>query len=232
MGLIGGKYSYVLVSLTLLALTPRVGHAQFAGSAHDFSSAVWSGGDACTPCHSAALSPGDAALPSFWNHESSTAQYALYRSETISAIPTGLSESSKRCLSCHDGTVSLDAYLGGSGGNSPLEGASLLGSDFRHSHPIGIIWSHQPANGRPLAWASAAGGDMEDGSRWSNYCVKCHDENGGAGGWVASPLSFVDGNIIGCVTCHDPHNEAGFDAMLRVQNPNSELCVLCHFDKD
>jgi len=31
-----------------------------------------------------------------------------------------------------------------------------------------------------------------------------------------------------CVSCHDPHNAAGFEKMLVMSNRRSALCLACH----
>ena len=44
------------------------------------------------------------------------------------------------CLSCHDGTVALDAY-GGDPGNAGTIGDQFdLGTDLNNDHPISIVY--------------------------------------------------------------------------------------------
>jgi predicted CXXCH cytochrome family protein len=40
-------------------------------------------------------------------------------------------------------------------------------------------------------------------------------------------VRLPDGRVE-CVSCHDPHNQSGTQAMLAVSNRRSALCLTCH----
>src|SRR4051812_28517628 len=107
----------VLLGLALAAAGALSAYAgspksSILGSKHDFS--VSSGDtikavsvdEACVFCHT----PHDAAPSSpLWNHTSSSSSYSVYQSTTMESTPMPLTggDSSKLCLSCHDGTIAL-----------------------------------------------------------------------------------------------------------------------------
>lgn len=181
-------------------------YATLSGSAHDFSATGWAGGEICLPCHTPHnAEPGvDAPL---WNHEISTASYTLYTSATLSATPEqpGPGGISRLCLSCHDGTVALDALGGGSGSGLMISAAFNLGTDLRDDHPISTPWDHSEALG---------------------MCTNCHNSHipsmppGG-------DTPFFSGKIE-CASCHDVHNNGPEVKLLRLPLAGSELCLHCH----
>ena len=90
--------------------------AQITGSAHDFSTIAptWSNDEICLPCHTPhnAKQGADNLVP-LWNHGVTATTFTLYSSPTLTLDATDLGQPdgvSKACLSCHDGTVGLDAY--------------------------------------------------------------------------------------------------------------------------
>jgi predicted CXXCH cytochrome family protein len=34
--------------------------------------------------------------------------------------------------------------------------------------------------------------------------------------------------VVGCRTCHDPHNKSNIDHLLQFSNASSALCLTCH----
>ena len=80
-------------------------------SAHDFSN-LGQRQEICIFCHTphnADVSVTDAPL---WNHQVTTKFFQVYNSSTMDATVGQPAASSKLCLSCHDGTVAVDAYGG------------------------------------------------------------------------------------------------------------------------
>ena len=113
--------------------------AEIRGSAHDFTSEGWSGGELCAVCHMPHIRTGsDGAVP-LWNHEISSASYTLYASSTLTQTPEQPDSTSisRLCLSCHDGTIALDSF-GGNQGGSYIAERSSLGRDLSNDHPIGV----------------------------------------------------------------------------------------------
>ncbi len=196
----------VVFTLSVCFCAP-LAQGQIAGSAHDFSALGWSGGDVCIVCHTPHASDTTVVAP-LWNHELTVATFVLYSSPTLD-VPVGQPGSDSRlCLSCHDGTVAVDSYGGNTGGNF-LTGSASVGTNLEDDHPIGMPWDHQTT---------------------TPSCSNCHD--------LRDPGVFVDGALpffgpagsrtMECGTCHDPHNESGFAALLRKSPAGSDLCLTCH----
>ncbi len=111
---------------TALVGLPAVAIAGIELSKHDFTLSGWNtAGEICNVCHTP--HEGDMSLDApLWDHELTTVvTYGLYSSGTLTETagqPT--SGVSKLCLSCHDGTIAVDAFggaggTGGSGSSSP-----------------------------------------------------------------------------------------------------------------
>ena len=201
------KYLFVVISFLGMF---TVASAQIAGSAHDFSMESWSDGKICEPCHTPHNShnPGGPswAHGPLWNHDNSLAVYTVYTSPTMD-YPTGTPGTvSKLCLSCHDGTVAIDAF-GGASGSTFMTGSAAVGSnsDLSNDHPIGIVWRHQTT--RPNC---------------TNYCH-----------FIERKVKFFGPTTtVECASCHEPHNNSMNGKMLRAPLAGSELCFQCHTDKE
>lgn len=193
------KANTVLMSAAV-ALLASGASAQIVGSAHDFSSMAWSGGEICKPCHTPHFAKPD--LPRLWNHEMSTASYTMHEG------PGGqddMDERSRLCLGCHDGTVALDSY-GGMTGTSYMPASANLGTDFTNDHPVGsdAIYPDTSTRFRPPS-------SLPSSMRLRPWT----DSNG------------VTRNVVSCGTCHTAHNR-GFPHLLNISNSASALCLACH----
>lgn len=191
--------------------------ADITGSAHDFSSEAWSGGQICLPCHTPHNADQTVSKAPLWNHELTQATYTLYDSPTMNETtvqPLGIS---KLCLSCHDGTVALDSF-GNASGSEYIAGNANIGTDLSNDHPISITWTHQTI----VPFGISA------------QCTYCHEHIHIQEDPEKYPLPFYtydSGNTykVECSTCHDPHNNrAPGDHMLRKTNLQSQLCLGCH----
>ena len=176
-------------------------------------------GDVCIYCHRSKESL-------LWNRTMPVSFYQVDESPKMAMDHAQQPDStSLLCLSCHDGTMPLDALKSipegfasqkagavtiascsddchtgqAAGGEVVFRGANFV-SDLRHHHPIGIIY---------------------DTSKNAAY-------NASANGKVNSlPLYGPDFNQVGCATCHDPHDDS-IRPFLRMSNENSALCLACH----
>ncbi len=83
------------------------------GSAHDFNTGIGNGwytsDQICIPCHVPHNADTSVAAAPLWNHEVTVATFTPFSSATMDAIVGQPDESSKLCLSCHDGTVGIDS---------------------------------------------------------------------------------------------------------------------------
>lgn len=168
-----------------------------SGTAHDFSP----GGDgsmACQFCHTP-----HKAIPGtpLWNHKLSERTYQIYWSTSLDAEvgqPTG---SSKLCLSCHDGTVALDATVNGRPGSAFMPpGRANLGTDLSDDHPVSFVYSAELAAKDPQ--------------------IRHPDS-------LPNEFRLDEFGEMQCVTCHDPHNDT-FGHFLVAPNAGSRLCITCH----
>lgn len=185
--------------------------AVITGSLHDFSASGWAGGEICLPCHTphnAKVAPDD--LVPLWNHDVTAAVFTLYSSPTgtLDAGPLGQPAGvSKACLSCHDGTVALDAY----GTNVPVPnmigGVYDLGTDLSNDHPISFTYDTALAT---------TDGELFDPAT----------DPSGLGGTIGNDLLFA--GQLECASCHDVHNTAAVASLLVKSNAASALCLTCH----
>ena len=196
----------------LAVLAPALGACgTMSGTAHDFTSKGWSGGQLCAVCHT----PHAADITSvkgapLWGHKTTSASYTLYSSPTLTAqLSQPTHAGSKLCLSCHDGTVALDSF-GGAAGSTFMTGTPLIGTDLRGNHPIGLVYDS--------ALASV------DKGLWNP-----DTKTTALGNTITRDLLFGTGNLE-CASCHDVHNaaSAGNSHLLRVTNDGSALCLTCH----
>jgi len=191
------------VVATLMLAAPVA--AQLTGTSHDFSG-TWSvEGEMCNVCHTphnAQVLP-DAPL---WNHANTTTVFTLYTSSTLDSVPAQPAGSSMMCLSCHDGTVNVNAY--GSAPGTLTIGAvnGNLGTDLGTSHPISIDYT---------TLLSTTDGELFDPATALS----------GLGGTIAADMLFTD--ALQCASCHDVHGTAN-SYFLHIDNAGSALCLTCH----
>jgi len=204
---------FLALSAALVLLTSSSAFAVISGSAHDFVNGpgVKFGTDICAPCHTPHNSYAPAAGGPLWAHTASTAtwtQYSSTNSATYNMTNNAIDSISLACLSCHDGTVALDSYIGAgtaAAGSLPA-GSSNLGTDLSNDHPVSFTY---------LDTADAQGG---------LYTLAQAKTN------IAGALVFYGAGAdqVECATCHDVHNAVGITGLLRSTNAASALCLACH----
>ena len=240
------RFSALLITAaatTLLAGTAvaQSGRLSDVGGAHNFTDDLYRGaaaglvagneesvwnttGEICQPCHTphGSSSPtGTMATGLLWSHNLSTnggSAWTMYTSSTLdgggATEPLGYD---KMCLSCHDGTVGVDA--------------------FAHNTQPGI---------GPVLITNALGGNVFGYDTWAKHPgVGLHpisvdyDADAGMNDKLTTPMgisgNIVDvlegGNMVGCASCHDVHEDQvpdGVHELLRVDNAASALCLTCH----
>jgi predicted CXXCH cytochrome family protein len=195
------KLGLFIIAIAVLALIPAVSSAgSIVSTAHDLSGAGYGTDQICVFCHT----PHNAKTPQLaplWNHVSTTATYTLYSSPSLNAAPGQPANNSKACLSCHDGTVAVDAYGTRTTGTT-ITGTALLGTTLSDDHPISFTYD--------AALATADGGLVTPA---------------GPGSVVAGIPLYT--STLQCASCHDVHDndDAPF---LRNTNAASALCLKCH----
>ncbi len=205
----------ILIFTSILVMTQiTTARAELAGSAHDFSGLGFSQGQICLPCHAPHNTSTDVQDVPMWNHAVSTAVYNLYNSDTLDAGSTAGSLNqptgpSKLCLSCHDGTIAIDAF-GGNPGSQLISGTSNLGTDLSNDHPISFVYNTELA---------LDDGSLRDPSTTLSGIA-------GSSGTILTDMLF--GNRMECASCHDVHNKFGQPSLLLKSNTASALCLTCH----
>lgn len=214
----------LIISLIAVIAFTSASYGQLATSAHDFSDGAGFDLDAwntsptnamCGPCH--VPHGGEAVDAPLWSHTlTNPAGFTVYTSTgsldaTDIAAPAGVS---LKCLSCHDGSIALDAHLSASGTPSTtvLSGAALVGTDLTNDHPVSFTYN--PGTGVGL--------DAGLNAATSTPAIL-------GGATIAEALLFGAGNTeVECASCHDPHNSGGFPSLMRYDNSSSQLCLACH----
>ncbi len=189
----------------------------------------------CIYCHAphntvkAADAAGIAYIP-LWNHAVTAQTYVLYsngselpndtphQSQAMVLLagknqPGGVS---RLCLSCHDGTVSTNAY-GFYGASSTGAGNKFIvtntpyiiggNGDLSNHHPIGFSYSAAQSSDAGLAPVTT---DVYNGKTIANLL------------W---------NNNMECTTCHDVHNtgnDTNANKFLWLSDNQSAFCLKCH----
>lgn len=190
--------------------------AKITGSGHDFSSQSWAvNQEICLPCHTPHNAKGNTGSDKFplWNHALTTATFTAYSSPTLNATVGQPSASSKACLSCHDGTVALNAFGGSTGSSIFAVGSLKIGTDLSSNHPVSFVYDSA------LATTDATLNDPTT-KTVSSLAGKTIDQ------------AMLIGRKIECGTCHDVHAAKGdsgtVSSLLVVDNSGSKLCLTCH----
>ncbi len=200
--------SLAAVSLVLaLGASSALAVTGIAASKHNFASGstnTYKGSSAqiCIYCHAPHNTSTSAQL---WNRTLAATTYGMYTSATMGAASTGQPGNvSKLCLSCHDGTIAVDSFMGGPatpGANGgAITGGGNLGTNLNNDHPIGIEY----------VTASAVARGLKDPAS------------------VPAAAALVVSGKVECSSCHDVHNTLGNTALVRVSNTASALCLTCH----
>ncbi|MCX6296741.1 MAG: hypothetical protein NTX97_11885 [Bacteroidetes bacterium] len=156
----------------------------------------------CLFCHT---NHNSAPASPLWNRKSSGAQYTLYSSSTMRALPGQPSGSSILCLYCHDGTVALGSVLSRpqtisfSNTVAMPAGTSNLSTDLRNDHPISFLYDNE---------LMKANGQLKDPTN------------------LGSKVKLQNSQLQ-CTSCHDPHVNINSDFLV-ASTKNSNLCIICH----
>jgi predicted CXXCH cytochrome family protein len=188
--------------------------AKIEGSKHDFSADTWSGGKICIACHTPHNAKTAVANSPLWNHTLTTATFTVYddlgTSTTFDATAAQPDGVSKLCLSCHDGTVALEAFGTATTGSEYLTStdSAFLDTDLTNDHPVSFVYNSALAT---------TDGELFDPSVATTSL----------GGTIADDL-LSGGSTMECSSCHDVHNANNNGKLLVMSNAGSALCLTCH----
>lgn len=188
-------------ALLLLGLA-QTAQAGITGSKHDFSASGYGTDRICVLCHTPHNSDTTVSDAPLWNHQVTTTSFTVYSSSTLNIVSLGQPDGvSKLCLSCHDGSVSVDNYGGvTTNTGNEITGNANLGNTLINDHPISFTYDSALVNA-----------DTE--------LVAANDAN---------VVALLFSSKVECASCHDVHNTAGNSYLLRVVNTGSALCLTCH----
>ncbi len=165
------------------------------GSKHDFSNKEWSGGDACSACHSPESDQPPEAAP-LWDQNADLNR--TFGSPLNQSKAAGLGTT--MCLRCHDGTIARDT-LDGSAGQRFVntDNPGLFGTGHGTSeHPVGVDYPQLDRGFRPATAVVASGTvTLPDGKV---ECISCHDPHDMAGEKHMLVVSNARSAL--CLTCH------------------------------
>lgn len=199
----------------------------------------------CVFCHTPHKGASSLLL---WNHQFSANQYSWVdvaggRTTGGTLYPTNLrtwTGSTAKCLSCHDGTVSVGAIYWANAGANPqvaIEGtdasptgqianiayiipsADSTGANLSGNHPVGVPYSYDNQAG---TYNGITTGPDVRLAQWVARPAAVKIFGAGGGG---APVAGAAG--IECASCHDPHG-TGNTFFLRVTKSQSQLCLSCH----
>jgi predicted CXXCH cytochrome family protein len=209
----------VMIAIMSVLIVAQIAKAAgIATTKHDLSTtgpnATLKGGtDICVYCHTPHAATST-AVP-LWNRALVTTGFTTYSSNTLNASITSgqVGGVSAACLSCHDGTVGVDAYathgtVAAGTEAKKISGASLLTQNLSNDHPISFTYD--------ATLASTDGGLVAPSN--ASWVVIA------AGGVSGIPL-FA--GKMECASCHSVHDNSNVP-FLRVSNSGSALCLKCH----
>ena len=215
-----------------LLFTTSVLAAGITGTAHAFSDNVSfnNSGEICKVCHTPHNAQVAAEDGPLWNRELTAATYTLYSGGTTGSdlnhtiSGNSVSGVSKLCLSCHDGTIALDAF-GGAAGTATLGMGDLFPSRNIGGGTVGGTTADLN-NDHPVSFLLDAAAITADSKIQPLASLQALSATG------TSIQLFSD--RLECATCHDVHDDAGNAKLLRVKNSTNDggsasgLCLTCH----
>jgi predicted CXXCH cytochrome family protein len=198
----------------------------------------------CVFCHTPHKGASSLLL---WNHKFSANNYSWAdvsggKTTGGTTYPTNLqtwSGSTRKCLSCHDGTVSIGSQYWSNASANPLVPMAGLdvkttgqlnnpayiipdaatGADMSGNHPVGVPYSYgQVAS----TYNGITTGPDVRLTQWVSAPTGVKIFGAGGGG---APVAGAAG--IECASCHDPHGTTN-TFFLRVTKSGSQLCLSCH----
>lgn len=227
-------------------------------SKHDFSAATWSDQEICKPCHTPHNALDTDLTGRLWAHTLSTQTYVYHGGSTSvdgstrpedgtgTATQADMDVATRLCLSCHDGTVALDSFMGKDGAS---DGKFIGDAGGQHGRAVANLGNGQVANDltndHPVGFKAVYNENAGQNAAGTGHYRYKPRANAAAAGirFVTSTTAVAPGTVdrvtgqtvtgnlpsISCVSCHDVHNGAGFtDGLLRMDNTASKMCLACH----
>ncbi|MGE5552300.1 MAG: cytochrome c3 family protein [Betaproteobacteria bacterium] len=229
-----------MVASLILCLTSGAWAASIVGSFHDLAHIddvhTGPGGwgrtyddynEVCVYCHTP--HHANQAQGALWNRPAQVTTYTVYSSPTLDSTPGQPGRSSKLCLSCHDGTIAVDAVI-----NAPqyhTESAGVHGTMIypRKQSLIDCGSCHQPEF---ATWFGDFSLTYFNNSLQAGHPVGITYGNDPKlvplppDGKFPNGVRVLEGKVE-CLSCHNPHDPAN-RPFLVTSDEGSALCYTCH----
>jgi predicted CXXCH cytochrome family protein len=215
------KRLHALIGLAALAgiVAGGIAMADLTGSKHDFSNKAWAEGEKCGACHTPHSSVAPKAPPAWEPNADLNRRFGTtvpVRQRTDRRMQVGPSQPGNRrllvgrmydpgagtlsCLRCHDGSIANDLVPGARPFHGPnsFHPGTFAAGHGRSDHPVGVEYPQNDRGYQPVNVVTSR------------------------------KLITLPDNKVECMSCHDPHNEAGNKAMLVMSNSGSAMCLSCH----
>jgi predicted CXXCH cytochrome family protein len=219
--------------VAVAAMVPALALGDVVGSLHNLSAGSGQT-QVCVFCHTP--HGANTATTALWNRNLPTNgafTWSLVNTVNGTVLPRSLSESSLKCLSCHDGSQALGNVIRDPGtlkangtatlNNTPFDLVSATG-DLGGNHPVGVPYPAGPAGSyNGIAVNANITGFKAATSATSLTGLRLYFNAGTSTGALG----------IECGSCHDPHGVTATGGgniakFLRKDNAASALCTTCH----
>lgn len=210
-------FTVVAGSLLTLTMTAQAGLLTTPNNPHNFSARSWNNdptdpNTVCSVCHTP--HHGDPNAGPLWNHNPISATgWKMYANGVspganikYSPLPAP-NASSLACLSCHDGSIAVNAYGGTTHGTAEFVTNSAAISensqDLTHSHPISFNYDSIVGNGPGKdKWLYVSSSPVLTPDANSPNFMPGNDMS------IKGFLLDSQGNVE-CSSCHDVHSQEG-----------------------
>ena len=216
----------LLLTIALVLVAAGVASAAgIVGTAHDMRTYFSNGTtQVCVYCHTPHMPAGRTQDP-LWNHTLSTqGSYGVYASSTMNAAPVAMTGTDgsvgSLCMSCHDGTVAVNALWKAPtdapvGSTRNATGTAVLNASNQIASTAGGYIGTDLSNDHPVNFTYDAALIGQDKALQPVATV------------VAAGLPLFTGSSVQCATCHNVHDNTNVP-FLRMSNAASALCTTCH----
>jgi hypothetical protein len=214
------------------------------GSVHDFSNVTnntWNTrSGVCSPCHAAHHTDPLQIVP-LWVHATTTESFLMYDSPTFQGASDGSpSGTSLACLSCHDGSLAINATISSPAPTNAvfIDDSAKIGPDLHSTHPISFLYDTALAtqDGGLENPATYKIGDPKTALTISTPPVPTTWAGTSLTGKTIDEALLTDGKMQ-CSSCHDVHKLVGSapssGILVKISGSDvngrgSTICRTCH----
>lgn len=182
----------------------------------------------CKFCHSPhGAQAGTAQIIPLWGHMTTSTVFPIYASDSLKGTIAQPNGPSLACLSCHDGTVAVNArytYVDVDPGTSNRGTYGNMGTSTTATTDFTITTDK---TGRKLGFMINAKNDLSTIHPVNvEYNTSKNPELHAQADAIAAGVRLWN-NTVHCASCHEPHGSTN-SMFLRVTSTGSALCLACH----